>query len=96
VLLTQEERRAFERLSFTSQVQITYDGNDQRVDCKDVNAEGMSIYLLENPLKLHDEIAVCFDAQNSHFPALNADAYVIRIQVIDNRFVIALEFFAIY
>lgn len=95
MLLNQQERRIFERLSFTSQVQITHNWHDQTVDCKDVNAEGMSIYLPEKSLKLHDEIVVRFNAQDAHFPALNVDADVIRVQATENGFVIALEFVAI-
>lgn len=96
MLLNQQERRTFERLRFTSQVKITHNGHDQTVDCKDVNTEGMSIYLPEKHLKLHDEIAVRFDDQDAHFPALNADADVSRVQATDSGFVIALEFVAIY
>ncbi len=96
VLLTQQERRTFERLSFTSQVKITHNGCDQTVDCKDVNTEGMSIYTPNKQLKLHDEIAVRFDDQDSHFPALNVDADVIRVQAVENGYLVALEFVAIY
>ncbi|PKF63684.1 hypothetical protein CW745_02235 [Psychromonas sp. psych-6C06] len=94
--LTQQERRTFERLSFTSKVLITHNGHDQWVECKDVNTEGMSLYLESNPLKLHDEIAVRFDDADAHFPALNVDADVIRVQPIESGFVVALEFVAIY
>lgn len=94
--LTQLERRTFERLSFTSQVIITHNGQDQNVDCKDVNTEGMSLYLSDNKLNLHDEIAVRFDDHDSHFPALNADADVIRIQPMENGFLIVVEFVTIY
>ena len=96
MLLTQQERRTFKRLSFTSTVNITHNGNEQTVDCKDVNTEGMSIYLSNNYFKLHDEIAVCFDEQDAHFPALNVDADVIRIQALEKGYLIALEFVAIY
>lgn len=94
--LTQLERRTFERLSFTSQVVITHNGRDQNVECKDVNTEGMSLYLPEHSLNLHDEIAVRFDDHDSHFPALNADADVIRIQPLEKGFLVAIEFVTIY
>ncbi|GLS90216.1 hypothetical protein GCM10007916_12830 [Psychromonas marina] len=94
--LTQAERRAFERLSFTSQVIISHHGVDQKVDCKDVNAEGMSLYLAQHDFTLHDEIAVQFDDSDPHFPALNADAELIRIQPLESGFLIAVEFVAIY
>lgn len=94
--LTKRERRAFERLSFTSTVIITYAGCDHKVGCKDVNNEGMSLYILNNQLKLHDEIVVQFDEHDADFPALNVDADVIRVQPLENGFLIALEFVAIY
>ncbi|MCP4321987.1 MAG: PilZ domain-containing protein [Alteromonadales bacterium] len=94
--LSQQERRTFDRLSITSQVNITFNGSDHKVECKDVNTEGMSIYIAENFLKLDDKIAVRFDDQDSHFPALNVDADVIRVQPINSVFLIALEFVAIY
>lgn len=96
MLLTQQERRIFERLSFTSQVHISHNGIDRTVKCKDINTEGMSLYLLDDSLKLYDEIVVRFDDHDSHFPALKADAEVIRVQPIENGFLIALEFVAIY
>jgi hypothetical protein len=96
VVLTQQERRIFKRLSFTSHVHITHNGLDKTVKCKDVNAEGMSLYLPDDSLKLYDNVTVRFDDHDSHFPALNADADVIRIQTIDSGFLIALEFVAIY
>lgn len=94
--LTQQERRAFERLSFGSQVVITHNGVDQRVDCKDVNVEGMSLYLAYHQFTLQDEIAVQFDDVDAHFPALNVDAEIIRIQPLESGFLIAVEFVAIY
>jgi len=96
VQLSQQERRTFERLSITSQVHITFNGIDHLVECKDVNTEGMSIYLKDNFLKIDDEIAVRFDDQDSHFPALNVETDVIRVQPLDKGFLIALEFVAIY
>lgn len=96
VLLTQQERRIFQRLSITSQVNITHHGVEKQVNCKDVNTEGMSLYWRENNLKVNDEIAVRFDDQDAHFPALNVDADVIRVQPLNEGFLIALEFVAIY
>lgn len=96
MILTQQERRIFKRLSFTSQVHITYNGSDKIVACKDVNTEGMSLYLADDSLKRYDLIAVRFDDHDLHFPALNADAEVIRVQAVDDGFLIALEFVAIY
>jgi len=95
VLLTQQERRAFERLSLTSQVIINANGVEELVACKDINIEGMSVYLPDNHLKLNDEISVRF-RDDTHFPALNVDADVIRVQPITHGFLIALEFIAIY
>lgn len=96
MLLTQQERRTFTRLSFHSHVYITHNGRDKTVECKDVNTEGMSLYLTDDSLKLNDEIAVRFDDEDSHFPALNVDADVIRVQPMDNGFLVALEFVAVY
>ncbi|WP_022942833.1 PilZ domain-containing protein [Psychromonas hadalis] len=94
--LTQQERRTFERLNITSLVHITYKGFELKVECKDVNTEGMSIYMFDDFLKLDDEIAIRFDDQDLHFPALNVDADVIRVQPLEKGFLIALEFVAIY
>jgi hypothetical protein len=96
VQLTQLERRTFKRLHFTSHVVITHNGYEQKVRCKDVNNEGMSLYLTNNHLKLHDEVLVQFDDHDAYFPALNADADVIRVQPLANGFLIALEFVVIY
>ncbi len=94
--LSKHERRTFERLTITSHVHITLNGCDHKVECKDVNTEGMSIYVNDSFLKKDDEIAVRFDDQDSHFPALNVDADVIRVQPSEKSFLIALEFVAIY
>lgn len=96
MILTQQERRIFTRLSFTSKVHITYNGSDKIVACKDVNTEGMSLYLPDDSLQRYDQIAVRFDDHDEHFPALNADAEVIRIQAVENGFLVALEFVAVY
>lgn len=94
--LTQQERRTFERLCVPSQVHITINGKDHLVACKDVNTEGMSIFVNHTNLRMNDEIAVRFDDQDAHFPALNVDAEVIRVQPLETGFLIALEFVAIY
>ena len=96
VQLTELERRTFKRLHFTSHVVITHNGHEQKVCCKDVNNEGMSLYLTNTNVKLHDEISVRFDDLDAYFPALNLDADVIRVQPLATGFLIALEFVAIY
>jgi len=95
VLFTQQERRAFERLSITSQVLINANGIEELVTCKDVNVEGMSVYLADDHLKLNDEISVYFN-DNEPFPTLHVDADVIRVQSLKHGFLIALEFITIY
>lgn len=94
--LIQQERRTFERLNITSQVYITANGIEKKVGCKDVNTEGMSLYLQDDILQVNDEIALRFDDDDVHFPALNVDADVIRVQSLTGGFLIALEFVAIY
>lgn len=94
--LTQQERRIFERLSISKMVYVTFNGQEQKVQCKDVNSEGLSLYLSDNSLKIDDEVAIRFEDQDVNFPALNADADVIRVQPMEGTFLIALEFIAIY
>lgn len=93
---SQWERRSFERLSLHSQVVITHNDREQKVYCKDVNTEGMSLYLLNHQIHLHDELIVRFDEHDSHLPALNVDAEVIRVQALEDCCLIVVEFTAIY
>jgi hypothetical protein len=91
VVMSDLDKRSFQRMSVHSPVSIEYAGQVFQGVCLDLSATGMSVSLGRIALSEGDPIAVTLGEGQSSSP-LRADAKVLRVEDLDTGIKVGIEF----
>lgn len=92
MLITNDERRIFRRMAIDAAVTVRSGDAELQGTCKNLSSSGMSIQLIEANINPDDQIQVLLATRDHHFPPLNIQAKVLRVQEKGGIYIVATEF----